>query len=102
MAEIKKNSINPYKTTYMLFFYNKNVHFPIIKIGDNKINETSVTNFLGIHLDKKINFVNDITKMSIKVGKSIGLRYKLDRFLPEIILKTLYTSLIHPYLSYGI
>ena len=40
--------------------------------------------------------------MSMKVAKSIGLLYKLNRFLPETILKTLYTSLIHPYLSYGI
>ena len=38
----------------------------------------------------------------MKVAKSIGLLYKLNRFLPETILKTLYTSLIHPYLSYGI
>ena len=38
----------------------------------------------------------------MKVAKSIGLSYKLNRFLPETILKTLYTSLIHPYLSYGI
>ena len=28
--------------------------------------------------------------------------YKLNRFISETILKTLYTSLIHPYLSYGI
>ena len=40
--------------------------------------------------------------MSMKVSKSIGLLYKLNRLLPETILKTLYTSLIHPYLSYGI
>ena len=40
--------------------------------------------------------------MSIKVAKSIGLLYKLNRFLPETILKMLYTLLIHPYLSYGI
>ena len=38
----------------------------------------------------------------MKVAKSIGLLYKLNRFLPETILKTLYTSLIHPSLSYGI
>ena len=38
----------------------------------------------------------------MKVAKSIGLLYKLNRFLPETILKTSYTSLIHPYLSYGI
>ena len=40
--------------------------------------------------------------MSMKVAKSIRLLYKLNRFLPETILKMLYTSLIHPYLSYGI
>ena len=67
-------------------------------IGNYKINETSVANFLGIHLDKKFNFVNHITEMSMKVAKSIGLLLKLNRFLPETILKTLYTSLIHPYL----
>ena len=40
--------------------------------------------------------------MSMKVAKSIGSLYKLNPFLPETILKTLYTSLIRPYLSYGI
>ena len=60
-----------------------------------------ITKFLGIHLDKKINFINHITEMSMKVAKSIGLLCELNRFLPETILKALYTSLIHPYLSYG-
>ena len=40
--------------------------------------------------------------MSMKVAKSIGLLYKLNHFLPETILKMLYTSLLPPYLSYGI
>ena len=40
--------------------------------------------------------------MSMKVAKSVVLLYKVNSFLPEIILKTLYTSLIHLYLSYGI
>ena len=38
----------------------------------------------------------------MKVAKSIGLLYKLNRFLPVTILKTLYTLLIHPLLLYGI
>ena len=67
-----------------------------------EINKTSITKFLGIHLDQKFNFVNHITEMSIKVVQSIGLLYKLNHFLPETILKTLYTSLVRPYLSYGI
>ena len=84
----------------MLFSYNKNVNFLAgVRVCNNEINETQ---FLGIHLHKKLNFVDHITEMSMKVAKSIGLLYKLNRFLPETILKTLYTSLIHPYLSYGI
>ena len=36
--------------------------------------------------------------MSMKVAKSIGLLYKLNRFLPETILKTLNIRLfIHTY-----
>ena len=94
-----KISINTDKTKYMLLSYNKNVNFPHISVCNNTINETSITKFLGIHLDKKLNFVNHITEMSTK---SIGLLYKLSHFFTETILKTLYTSLIHPYLSYGI
>ena len=58
----------------MLFSYGKDVNFPDISVGNNTINEISVTKFLGIHLDKKLNFVY-ITEMSMKVGKSIGLLY---------------------------
>ena len=63
-----KISINPDKTKYMLFSYNKNVNFTDISVGNNTINETSVTKFLGIHIDKKLNFVNHITEMSMKVA----------------------------------
>ena len=52
-----------------------------------------VTKFLGIHLDKKY-FVNHITEMSMKVTKSIGLLYELNRFLPETIHKTSHSSIL--------
>ena len=55
----------------MLFSYNKNVKFADISVGNNKINETSVTKFLIIHLDKKLNLVIHITEMSRIVAKSI-------------------------------
>ena len=86
----------------MLFSYGKDKNFPDISIGNSIINETSVAKFLAIQVDKKLNFFVDITEMSMKVAKSIELLYKLNRFLDETILKTLYTSLIHRYLSYGI
>ena len=64
--------------------------------------KVSITKFLVIHPDEKLNFVNHITEMSMKVAKSIRLLYKLNLFIPETIFKTLYISLILPYLSYGI
>ena len=63
-----KISINADKTKYVLFSYNKNANFPDISVGNNKINETSATKFLGIHIDKIIYFVNHITEMSMKVA----------------------------------
>ena len=64
----------------MLFSYNKKGNFPDISVGNNTINETAQY-VLGIHIDKKLNFVNHITEMSMKVAKSIGLLYKINRFL---------------------
>ena len=51
-----KIDINADNTQYMLFSYNENVNFPIIKIGNNIINGTFVTKLLGIHLDQKFEF----------------------------------------------
>ena len=51
---------------------------------------------------RNTNLVTHVTEISMKVAKSTGVLYKLNRFFPETILKTLYTSLIHPYSSYGI
>ena len=57
----------------MLFSYNKNVNFPDISVGTIKLMKHLLLIRLGIHLDKKFNFVNHITEMSIKVAKSIEL-----------------------------
>ena len=97
-----KISINANNTKFMLFSYNENIHFPLIKIGNNAIGEASDTKCLGIHLDERLNFKNHVAQVSLKVSKSIGHLYKLNRYLHETIFKTLYISLIHPYLSYGI
>ena len=85
-----KISINADKTKSMLFSFYENSNFPTIKIGNNEINEASVTIFLGIHLDKQRKFVNHKTEMSMKIAKSIALLHKLNIFIPETVLKKLY------------
>ena len=41
-------------------------------------------------------------KCLLKLQGQLVFIYKLNRFLPESILKMLYTLLVYPYLSYGI
>ena len=101
---LKANSIliNEDKTKYMLLSYNKDIKLPTIKIGKNKIQRTSVTKFLGIHLDQNLTFKTHINEISRKTSKTAGLLYKLRSFLPSNVLKTIYQSLMHPYFIYGI
>ena len=47
-----KISINADKTKSMLFSYGKDINFPDISVGNNTINETSVTKFLAYILIK--------------------------------------------------
>ena len=53
-------------------------------------------------LDKNLNFKEHIAYISKKCSKSIGILFRLNSFLPVPILKTLYSSMILPYLNYGI
>ena len=43
-----------------------------------------------------------IKKISIKVARVIGIMTKLKHIFPHQILRTLYNSLIHPHLIYGL
>ena len=95
-------TINKDKTKYILFSYNKKIKLPKIKIGNNIISETTVTKFLGIHIDKNLTFKSHISEISLKLSKTIGLLYKLNKFLPINILKIIYQSIFQPYLNYGI
>ena len=86
----------------MIFSYSKIPTLTEIKIGNNVIPITHVTKFLGVHIDSNLKFDHHINIISKKLSKSIGLLYKLNKYLPNHVLKILYCTLIHPYLSYGL
>ena len=57
-----------------------------IKVRNNTINEPAVPKFFGVNHDKMLSFENHVKLVSPKLAKSIGLLYKLNRFLPETIV----------------
>ena len=96
--------INDTKSNYLFFSY-KNIYdiSPIkIKIGPFEIKPANSTKFLGIFIDRNLTFQDHVRYISSKVSRSLGVLRKLSGYLPGEILKTLYLSLILPYLTYAI
>ena len=58
--------------------------------------------FLGVTFDDNLNWKLHIERCALTCSRNIGMLNKLKRFLPTTIMLTLYHTLIHSHLSYGI
>ena len=102
---INKLSLNASKTKYMIFRSpgTKLIqNFQTVKINDITIECVKEFNFLGVLLNENLNWNPHINRTCKKISQSIGIINKLKHFLPSNILKTLYDSLIHSRMNYGI
>ena len=97
-----KLAINHSKTQFIVFSYRKNILIRNLSFGNDTIQQTDSTKFLGIIIDKHLKFDEQILATSSKLSKTIGILYKLNKYMPLRIMKTLYETLILPYLTYGI
>ena len=97
-----KLKINADKSYFIVYSYRNTYSIPPVQLGQDTIQQTNCTKFLGLHLDQHLRFDDHLQHVSSKVSKTIGILYKLNNKLPDYILKTLYNSLILPYLTYGI
>ena len=77
-------------------------HRPTVNIILNGTNIEQVlhTKFLGVIIDENLTWREQIKTVETKVSKSIGVLYKRKDFLDIQALRTLYQSLVEPYMSY--
>ena len=66
------------------------------------LNSVNKAKYLGIYLDYKLNFLDHIKMVKIKVARSVGILRKLKYVLPKDSLIQLYHSLVHSYFVYGL
>ena len=59
-------------------------------------------NFLGITIDKQLNWNAHIDKVASKISRSLGILNKLKNILPQSAKTKIYNSLILSHLNYGI
>ena len=84
-----------------MFFTNRQRPREItLKVNDSRITEVSESKFLGIIVDNKLSWKPHIKYIADKISKSSSIIRYLKYSFPTNILKTLYMSLVMPYLSY--
>ena len=73
-----------------------------LKLNLRNIEEKNYIKYLGICIDKNLNWAPHIQHINSKISKYLGILFRLRHFLTLNTLKQIYYSLIQPYLHYGI
>ena len=94
-----KLSINLKKTNFMLI---TNSNKKIRDIQIKNIEKRDFIKYLGIYIDKNLNWDYQIKHVNNKIAKNTGIINKLRYYLDLKTLKQLYYTLIYPYLNYGL
>ena len=98
--DINKLSLNVSKTKFIVFG-NRKLHDEVtLKIDDVEIERVAENKFLGVIIDKKLNWKTHIKYIKSKISKSIAILHKTKHILDQRSLHMLYSSLITPYLTY--
>ena len=97
-----KLSLNLQKTKFMLFSNSLKTLPGNIVFDDTPLEEVSSIKFLGVCVDNKLSWKYHINNISKTISRNIGVINKLKYYLPSSTLVILYSSMILPYLNYGI
>jgi len=101
--KLNKLSINVSKTKCIAFHMpQKKFTYPKIFLCKSTISYVHEFNYLGIIFNENLNWKNHTNYISNKISKTIGVMRCLKHEIPQHILKTIYYSLIHSHLNYGI
>ena len=92
--------INLQKTHTMLFTNKRGDRTIPIIIRNAELQQKDDCKFLGIYIDKELNWKAHIKYIANKVSKNVALLGRLKHTFPKPILKNLYSTLILPYLNY--
>ena len=99
-----KLSLNVSKSNFVLFHpkQKKINRTLLLRINNDKIEESNCTKYLGVLIDKHLTWKSHINMIRTKLSKALGIIHKLKHVVPTQILKLIYNSLFYPHLNYAI
>ena len=85
----------------MVFYTrDKSVKYLSLLINGKLIERVTQFNFLGLTLESSMSRNLHINHILLKISKAIGILYRLKTIYPQLVLQTLYNTLIQPYFNY--
>ena len=102
--EVNRLSLNTNKTFYILFSKSNRLRKEdlYLTLGDNTIEQKHHTKFKGMIIDANCNWHNHISQIHNKISRSLYMLNHVKHILPIRHLRSLYYSLVHPHLEYGL
>jgi hypothetical protein len=101
-----KLSLNVSKSKLLVFSNQKhdNVNVDTLKLTLNgeTLKEVNFAKYLGVLIDNKLSWKNQIDAIKLKLSKGVGLLAKIRHFVPHNVLRSLYFSFINPHVDYNI
>jgi len=97
-------SLNVDKTEFTIFrpFSKLTDDRITLKLAGTKIFESLKVKYLGIILDSKLSWKIHIDELCKKLGRTVGMLYKIRQQCNKRVLRSLYFSLFESHLSYGL
>ena len=80
----------------------KTVEILEFRVDNNNIEVVDNFLFLGLNINKNLNWKNHIDCISIKISRTIGIMKRLRHVTPFDVLVMLYNTLILPHINYCI
>ena len=80
----------------------KRFNIPTIKIKDTELEIVEQFNFLGLTIDKRLNWEHHINIVAKKISKINGIMNYIKHYVPKLCFKHIYNSLVLPHINYCI
>ena len=74
----------------------------VLNINHTRIYESQKIKYLGIIMDPRLHWNHHINELSKKLNRVLGMIYKIRHDCTQRVLLSLYYSLFHSHLSYGL
>ena len=97
-------TLNVSKTEYMIIGSRHKLgkidKDPVIKIGSETVNRVHTSKSLGVIIDDKLKWEDQIDSISKKVSRGIGAIKLIKPYVPKKCLSQVYNALVQPYFDY--